>query len=254
MMIVRMRQPGHAPVAESRQSAAMLEGQARHCGAPPGHRHDRQVLRRMPRLASWRWLLTLGGFIAADASAQDSLQLRTNYYTVMGATVPEIRRSLDQGRPQSATGPHDGVTTWNITWQSSIRQRGGVSRLSAFTTRTTITITLPRWQAPTNAAPDVAKAWQDYWAALQTHEQGHVQLVRATVTELHQRVRAVPPGSDGEALRQQIEELAQGILATGTARHENYDRLTEHGKTQGARLSPNHVSSGRAPDRFAREP
>ena len=254
MMIAGMRQPFHGLVAASRQSAAMLEGHPRNDGALPRRHSGRQVLRRVLRLTSWRWLLMLGGFVAADAGAQDSLQLRTNYYTVTGATVPEIRRSLDQGRPRSATGPHDGLTTWNITWQNSIRQRGGVSRLSAFTTRTTIDITLPRWQAPTNAAPEVAKAWQDYWAALQTHEQGHVQLVRATVTELHQRVRAVPPGSDGETLRQQIEELARGILATGTARHENYDRLTEHGKTQGARLSPNHVSSGRAPARFAREP
>jgi predicted secreted Zn-dependent protease len=199
-------------------------------------------------------LLALGCFGAAKAGAQDSLQLQTNYYTVTGATLPEIRRSIDQARPQSGAGPHDGLTAWHITWHTAIRQRGGVSRLSAFTTRTTIHITLPRWQSPTNAAPEVVKAWQDYLATLQKHEQGHVQLARATVTELHLRVKAVPPGGDGEVLRQQIEELARGIVATGTERHENYDRLTQHGSTQGARLGLSRIHATSGPARPPHEP
>ena len=192
------------------------------------------VCLRLKHLGSLPALLLV---VSAAMGAPNALQIRTNYYAVTGATLPEIRCSVDQGRPRSGDERHDGLTTWHIKWKTAIQDRGGVSRLSSFTTQTAITLTLPRWIAPTNAAPGLVKAWNDYAAALYTHEQGHIQLVHATIAELHARTRTVPPGTGSQSLRQQIEELAQGILATDAERHANYDRLTRHGETQGARLA-----------------
>jgi len=194
-------------------------------------------------------LLLAGSPIAA--LAQDVLQMRTNYYAVTGTSLAELRRSLDQSRPRRGTGPHDGLTVWDINWKIGTHQRGGQSRVSSFATQTKITLTLPQWTAPTNTAPDVLKAWQKYSAALQAHEQGHVQLVRVTLTELHAQVRTVSAGSDAQALRQQVEDLARSIVSAGDARHENYDRLTRHGETQGARLSAERRAGRARPETSA---
>lgn len=173
---------------------------------------------------------------SATAAAQDALLIRTNYYPVTGATLPELHRSLEQRRPRGTSGRHDGFTVWKVDWNAAIQQHGQVNRPGAFTTRTTITITLPRWAPSTHAAPGLVKTWNDYMAKLDEHEQGHVQLVRAAVSDMHTRVESVAPGSDARAVRQQIDALAREILAICTRKNQEYDQRTRHGATQGAML------------------
>lgn len=172
------------------------------------------------------------------ARAQTSLSIRTNFYAVTGNTMRQLSHSLARVRPRNGATPYDGLTVWQIHWKIATRQHGKASRLTSFTTQTAITITLPRWLAPTNAGPELVQAWNDYVSALDQHEQGHVQLVRATVAELHTRAWAVSSGTDANLLQKQIDTLAQGIVAGGEQSHRNYDFQTNHGKTQGARLRP----------------
>jgi len=181
-------------------------------------------------------LLAVFIFWLGTADAQNALQMRTNYYAVTGSSLREIRRSLELGRPRRGAAPGDGLTVWQIGWKVSTHRAGNVSRLSTFTTRTDITMTLPRWTVPTNADPELVKVWNDYTAALYQHERGHVQRVFATVAEMHTRVKTIPPAADPDALREQVEELARDILAAGKQRDRDYDDRTKRGETQGARF------------------
>ena len=174
-------------------------------------------------------------FIPASLYAQGTLVIRTNYYRVAGSTPREIQRSLDQSRPRM--GQHDGQTTWQITWQFNTANQDGNCRLTSFTTRTTITLTMPLWAMPTNTAPDVFKAWRDYCLALSEHEQGHVQLAKEAAAAIQQRAQTFTPRSDCSALKNEVNSVCRSIVETHRQQEKDYDERTRHGASQGAVLN-----------------
>jgi predicted secreted Zn-dependent protease len=190
-----------------------------------------QAKREVPSL---RWLLALAGLLltrlaALPADAPNKLVWTTNYYAVTGATLPEIHQSLNRPQPWKTKPELVGLTTWHIDWQFDLQRTAGGCRCTSFTTRTTITNILPHWIAPTNAAPEVKKAWARLFARLARHEDGHSRLALAAVAELHQRVKKLGEDTDCRGLRRKINDLAHRVIEEHRRREAEYDRRTNHG-------------------------
>ena len=181
------------------------------------------------------------------ARAQDSLLWKTNYYTITGATLGEIRQSLRQSRPWKNKSTVDGMTDWRIEWRYQVAPSNGACQCSSVTTKTTITTTLPHWKAPTNAPPAVTNAWVRYFTALAKHEAGHAQLALDAVAEQHQRIHELTEEPDCATLRKRINDLAGQIVDDYRKRDKEYDQRTDHGVKQGAvlRLSRLHSEGKR---------
>lgn len=173
---------------------------------------------------------------AVEAEAQQPVRWTTNYYSVTGATLPEIRQSMRQNRPWKERYDLDGMTDWKVTWQFSVMQTANGCRCSSFVTQTTITVTMPRWFAPTNAPDTVRQIWQKYAIALAQHEAGHAAIALAAASELQRRVQSLGDGRDCTSLKQQINNLGQQVMAEHRQRDKDYDASTRHGATQGASL------------------
>src|SRR5688572_33476936 len=107
----------------------------------------------------------------------------TNYYNVSGATVGELHQALRQNRPWRDNSAHHALTSWRVNWNFYVANSDRGCRVTSFSTRSSIRITLPRWIAPTNAGPEVLQAWQRYITALGQHEAGHAQFALAAATE-----------------------------------------------------------------------
>ena len=196
---------------------------------------------RLPlSLAALGWLLLLSSF---GARAQDSVQWTTNYYSVPGATVPEIRESIHRNRPWKERFQHDARTEWEVKWNFTVEPTASGCRCRYFHTQTTIAVYLPRWVGPTNTADRVKQTWREYAAALSRHEAGHAETALAAVAELHKRVPALPESPTCEGSKKQTGDLCQSILEEHRKRDLAYDEKTNHGMTQGAflpDLGPRH--------------
>src|SRR5262245_38680882 len=57
------------------------------------------VVRFVPIFPTTLLVLFLAAFAPAQAQAQNKLQWKTNYYSVTGASLGEIHRSMNQARP-----------------------------------------------------------------------------------------------------------------------------------------------------------
>ena len=180
--------------------------------------------------------LALLVFLPDLVHAQSSVVWKTNYYTVGGATLREIHESFRHARPWKSKSSYDGQTEWRIDWRFQMTTAGESCRCDSFTTQTAITITLPRWTAPTNAAPEVREAWISFFTALSKHEAGHGQNALAALTEMHQRVNRLPTENDCAVLSKKIDELAGRVVAEFRQRDEEFDRQTVHGVRDGAFL------------------
>ena len=187
-----------------------------------------------------RWMAWLGVvpalFFPLLAGAQDSLRWVTNYYSITGSTLGEIRQSLLQSRPWRIQSTVDAMTDWRIEWQSTVTPSNGACRCDSFATKTTITNTLPGWRPPTNAPPALTNAWVRYFKALAEHEAGHAQLALAAAAELHQRIGDLGEARDCPAMKKKINDLARQVLDDYRKRDKEYDQRTAHGVKQGAVL------------------
>lgn len=171
------------------------------------------------------------------AAAGDSHEWKTNYYSVSGATLAELHRSLEQNRPQKdSTNSIHGWTDWRINWRYRFQETDDGCRLESFTTKTVITVTLPRWIPPTNATRTLRDTWVRYVNALQQHEFGHGRMALAAAGELHKRIKAIPHEALCDSLKQKIDDLCQRVVDEYKTRDKQYDERTNHGATQGARL------------------
>jgi len=173
---------------------------------------------------------------AALAQAQNKLLWRTNYYSITGANLGEIRRSMNQSRPWKEPGNLSGLTEWRIDWRFEVRPSEDGCRCSSFKTTTTITNTLPRWTPPAEASAELAAAWIRFISALGEHEDGHSRTALAAVDELHKRIKQLGPAADCDALRKRINDLAGRVIDEYRQRDKDYDRRTRHGATQGVAL------------------
>jgi predicted secreted Zn-dependent protease len=123
-----------------------------------------------------------------------------------------------------------------VNWRFGTSHNGSVCRLATFTTTTTITITLPRWVAPTNAAESLKTEWGRYIHALGQHEYGHAQSALAASAEMQKRSKDVPEDPSCESLKQRVDALCQSIVQKYKQMDEAYDQRTDHGRNDGARL------------------
>jgi len=172
----------------------------------------------------------------ALAQAQNTLVWKTNYYSVTGASRPEIRRSINQSRPWKDAESRTGLTQWRIEWRFEVKLTGDGCRCNSFTTTTTITNTLPRWTPPAGATAELKAAWTRFITALGEHEDGHSRQALAAAADLHKRVQELGPAADCNGLRKRINDLAERVIDEHRQRDKDYDRRTQHGATQGASL------------------
>jgi predicted secreted Zn-dependent protease len=171
-----------------------------------------------------------------SARAQNSVRWTTNYYTITGATLPELRQSIRQNRPWKERLEHDAMTDWRMNWQFTVTPTPGGCRCSTFGTQTTIAITMPRWAAPTNAPDSVREIWRKYSTALGQHEAGHAAIALAVAAELHKRIKSVGEAAGCDELRGRIDLLGRQVVEEHRQREREYDGKTRHGATQGAAL------------------
>jgi predicted secreted Zn-dependent protease len=187
----------------------------------------------------WRRMLLVAlaaGLFPVLALAQNTVQWKTNYYTVTGSNLREIRHSMDRSRPRKDGQAFDGLTAWQIQWQMNLMSNRGECRCASFTTRTSITMTLPRWAAPTNAPATVRSAWQRYIRALEQHEVGHGQFALAAAAEMHKRIKDAGTDPSCEDLRNTVNGMARAVMEEFRQKEREYDQRTEHGVKQGVVL------------------
>jgi predicted secreted Zn-dependent protease len=122
--------------------------------------------------------------------------------------------------------------TWNIKW----KQSGGLCRVTRADIEVDTTVTLPRWANVNRASVKARDEWIRYAAAIEGHEQGHVEINLAAMRDLKAGLLALEPRRSCKALLSAGRTFSDANNAAVGRRHTEYDRTTRHGATQGAKL------------------
>lgn len=80
-------------------------------------------------------------------------------YDVVGSTESELRASLDELSP---VAPLDFNVQWELVWNWSGSGTNNCNLSSVTVTVTKLEVTLPRWNPPANASPQLVAKWSQY--------------------------------------------------------------------------------------------
>ena len=176
---------------------------------------------------------TQQAYAAAAPSGALDLAITLVHYDVTGQDYPTLMRSL------SANGPRGfhGLARWKIDYQYTTTQQRERCSISSVRLRVSGEILMPRWVDAATAPIDLQRRWSDYYAALQQHEDGHIQHGRELAILVRQRLMGLGavPCENLQALAQREYDRLYGNLKT---RDQEYDARTNHGATQGALFRP----------------
>jgi predicted secreted Zn-dependent protease len=162
-----------------------------------------------------------------------SVATKTNYYDVAGLTMTELKGAMEHWAASNSPDGYWAGTRfrWDAHWDYHLR---GKCRLTAATVSVRTVMTLPRWSIPADAPAYVVTRWKRFIEALTLHEGGHVAQGIRTANEIVSALKTVPGKATCKRLVSALQRTFEDSKALGEARNTEYDRVTDHGRTQGA--------------------
>lgn len=150
------------------------------------------------------------------------------YYEISGSTENELRQQLDSLSPRGYDNfKGDAITDWHINW-TWIGYGNSTCDLTSTEVTYNIGVTMPRWESPQDASPELITKWNNYIQALTEHEKGHVGFVVENYKSVETAIK--------NATCDTAESVAQAALLPIRQHDIDYDAETNHGATQGARF------------------
>jgi predicted secreted Zn-dependent protease len=175
---------------------------------------------------------------AVPALAEPTVSESVHYYDVSGATGREVRASLNREGPVSSSDNkrYDAVCRWHVYWKFQYRQRGNACGITSAAADVKIVITFPRLKTDETTSPSLVKAFANYTEKLMVHEKGHAQNAIDAARKIEAGILALPSEPTCDALRTKANDLGHALIKEANQADSDYDRLTRHGATQGARF------------------
>jgi predicted secreted Zn-dependent protease len=160
---------------------------------------------------------------------------RLEYYYLQSPTLALLKEELRKKGPTDLNGKsRDAFTYWRISWQWPQEIADWRDLRCKIQTR----VTLPRWN-PVKMPPDhELRKWRDFTAALAHHEANHLRNVLTRYDEPCAAIRELVSELGAPPSKQLAQARADDKLQELRRFDLEYDRSTDHGRTEGVRLSP----------------
>ncbi len=162
----------------------------------------------------------------------------TQYYQVQGTTTQELTASLHRLAPTIAGQRYAAVTHWHVDYHYFYGHVGGDYRISSFTITFTAIRLFPQWDPPVDASMRTVRQWGAFIRHLNTHEQGHLETGYAASFAVGKELENFPPAPTAASLADNVTTTLESIINMYSAKDKKYDRVTDHGATQGAVWPP----------------
>jgi predicted secreted Zn-dependent protease len=182
-------------------------------------------------------VLILGGFgYSGPAFSEVRENLRYAYYDVDARPGLRLAPQITAASPIRENGrKFHGHTKWTVRWKFQWRaDRDGYCRVTYTSAVLDAVITLPKLRTASAAQSEI---FDRYLAALRVHELGHYDVGTAAAQAIDGELRNLPEMRTCDALEFEGNRVARRTLDRFVEVNRQYDEDTNHGKTQGARLT-----------------
>ncbi|HEY1282784.1 MAG TPA: DUF922 domain-containing protein [Acidimicrobiales bacterium] len=150
-------------------------------------------------------------------------------YDVGGATLADVVANISHL-------PEAGSAEWNPRYDYQADEHGVVSDVTILVGWK---ITMPTWTGYDSASQAAKDEWDRFWAALDAHERGHLDLVDTAMATLDQQMIGKSVAEAQQVWSSALTKLQQDSNA--------YDTANDHGRNAGTIIDVD-VDSGASAD------
>jgi predicted secreted Zn-dependent protease len=173
--------------------------------------------------------------LSGAAYAEPHVKIKYNYYEIQGTTAKELRQEMNLSGPlDKGEKRYDAETKWHVRWQYWFGKNRYECWINRVTTEVEVIFTFPKWKRSKKISGDLEQQWLNYMKALQEHENGHKEFGINAAKEIEGRLMSLRPLRSCNALENMANSIANQIIDKYIKIQIEYDRRTDHGRTQGA--------------------
>jgi predicted secreted Zn-dependent protease len=153
-------------------------------------------------------------------------------YDITGSTGEELRAQMNHFGPRG----YDAYAETSVHWNYRFKEQGNGCAIYAARVDASVTCTYPRWEPLPGAPQELKDKWNAFRALVEIHEKGHGDIAVQTGWEVYEALTGLPPSPSCGELKRTANARAQAIVDGLQTKHEEYDRVTEHGRAQGVQF------------------
>jgi hypothetical protein len=158
-----------------------------------------------------------GGAKTKKPASATNITTTNDTYTVDATTLAEAA-AVFAGRDEG------GHTDWAPI--HNVVTRDGV--VVSATVKVPVTVLMPKWPGASNLSKAARAEWNRAYAALKSHEQHHVTLVKQYLKDVHKKMIGKTEEEAGAIFTEAVKKLQKAS--------DDYDSATNHGQTEGTDL------------------
>jgi predicted secreted Zn-dependent protease len=168
----------------------------------------------------------------APAQAKVERAERVSTYDVVGDRIEDVIAALDRMGPPDDSGEHfHARTDARIDWTFSVHAGAEGCAVTGLTTKLHLTVIMPHL---IGGGREVRREFKDYVVRLMHHESGHVDNAHKMANEIDAAITGLPPAATCKAMKDEANAIGHRLFDEGARRDVAYDRVTDHGRLQGA--------------------
>lgn len=137
---------------------------------------------------------------------------------------------MDRKGPQGFSG----YTTNNYRYEYRTKMINGRCRVSHIRLDVDILYTMPRWENKASADPDLQNRWDSWYRALDRHERNHGAYAEKGYDDILKGWQGIGTSNNCQDIRNKVVQIYNSISARVKQENADYDRTTNHGRTEGA--------------------
>jgi predicted secreted Zn-dependent protease len=158
-----------------------------------------------------------------------------DYYQIYGATVSELQEEVNTKGPEDFDGRVWAYAAWNINWNYPFKTENGRCVLyEPIEVTINVTYTLPKWDKPNNASPDLTSKWDKFYKNLVIHEKGHKDIALNIARLIFHDFQNMKSYQNCDIFLSELDKTGYGYIDKAHDEDKKYDLDTGHGITQGA--------------------
>jgi predicted secreted Zn-dependent protease len=184
-------------------------------------------------------MLTGAAVAAGPVAAAPSILANVDYYDVTGETGAELVREMSRLGPPDLDKPGERFWArlgWRVNWQYRYAEADGTCGITNATLTVRLDFIYPRWANFDDGPPDLQALWGPFMEATRKHEQQHAKHGTDAALAIEAMLLGHERMPTCTALQQSADARAHEIADAASAKDVEYDRLTQHGLTEGISL------------------
>jgi predicted secreted Zn-dependent protease len=161
---------------------------------------------------------------------------RNETYPVHGHTAEELHQAMLAYSKDNWDGESVGRTYVGLAANLRCREYSDGGAIEGGVLNLDLVVTLPRWPERDRANRELQQKWDQFIAALEAHEEGHVAIAQKHATNGKPAFEELKPQPSCSEMADSIRALSEQLGKRALDEERQYDDRTQHGVLQGCRL------------------